>query len=222
MSLGRSRFPDPRRAPADAPLAMGGDLRPATLLDAYRHGIFPWPAGGDDAPILWWSPDPRAVLTPDGIHVSRTLARTLRSGRLRTTLDQAFTDVVAGCADRPGEGTWITPSMASAYAELHELGHAHSLEVWDAAGDLVGGIYGVAVGAAFCGESMFHRVRDASKVALVALTEHLRDTGFWFLDAQLPTPHLGSMGASVVARARYLDMLARAVAVDVRWRPARP
>jgi leucyl/phenylalanyl-tRNA---protein transferase len=217
VSRHASRFPDPHRAPADGPLAVGGDLDPDTLLDAYRHGIFPWPYGDASTPMLWWSPDPRAVFLRDGVHVSRSLARTLRSGRFSTSVDRAFDAVVAGCADRPGEGIWITSSMAAAYGKLHRLGHAHSVEVWDRQGGLVGGIYGVAVGAAFSGESMFHRVTGASKVALVTLADRLWARGFVFLDAQLPTPHLVSMGAAVMPRSAYLDALDRAVGADVRW-----
>lgn len=205
-----SRFPDPASAPGDAPLAVGGDLRPATLLDAYRHGIFPWPT--DDGELWWWSPDPRAVLPLGGPYVSRSLRKVLRSGRFRCTQDRAFGDVVAACADRRG-GTWILPVVRRAYVRLHELGHAHSVEVWE--GDaLVGGLYGVAVGASFTGESMFHRVGDASKVALVHLLAHLRARGFAMCDAQLPTPHLLAMGAEVVPRATFLDRLADAVARD--------
>ncbi len=208
-----SRFPDPREAPEDEPLAVGGDLEPATLLDAYSHGIFPWPSGGV---LWWWSPDPRAVVPLDAVHVSRSLSRTLRSGRFTTTVDQAFPAVMAACARRPGEGTWITGRMRRAYERLHGLGHAHSVEVWqdDA---LVGGLYGVTVGAAFMGESMFHRVSDASKVALVALAAHLRDRGFVLLDAQLPTPHLMSLGAVEWPRERYLEVLAVAVATEATF-----
>ncbi|MBA2576786.1 MAG: leucyl/phenylalanyl-tRNA--protein transferase [Euzebyaceae bacterium] len=213
----RSRFPDPRAAPRDAPLAWGGDLEPATLLDAYAHGIFPWPTS--DGTVYWWSPDPRAVLPLDGLHISRSLARTLRSGRLRCTLDQAFAAVVAGCADRPGEGTWITAGMAIAYEELHALGHAHSVEVWDAGRTLVGGLYGVALGGAFMGESMFHRVPDASKVALVHLADRLRGAGFALLDAQVPTPHLERLGARSVRRSEYLRRLEAAMALNARLTP---
>ena len=213
----RSRFPDPRAAPGDAPLAWGGDLEPATLLDAYAHGIFPWPTS--DGTVYWWSPDPRAVLPLDGLHISRSLARTLRSGRLRCTLDQAFAAVVAGCADRPGEGTWITAGMAIAYEELHALGHAHSVEVWDAGRALVGGLYGVALGGAFMGESMFHRVPDASKVALVHLADRLRRAGFALLDAQVPTPHLERLGARSVRRSEYLRRLEAAMALNARLTP---
>ncbi|HVM15830.1 MAG TPA: leucyl/phenylalanyl-tRNA--protein transferase [Egibacteraceae bacterium] len=210
-----SRFPDPRSAPRDGPLAWGGDLEPLTLLDAYSHGIFPWPVSEDA--VFWWSPDPRAVIPLDGLHVSRTLRRTLRSGRFRTTLDQAFPAVMAACADRPGEGTWITAAMRRAYATLHELGHAHSAEVWDGRGELVGGVYGVTIGAAFMGESMFHRATDASKVALVRLVEHLRERGFALFDVQLPTPHLARMGAVELDRGAYLDRLAAAVGQPARW-----
>lgn len=207
----RSRFPDPRSAPADAPLAWGGDLEPETLLDAYRHGIFPWPTS--DGAICWWSPDPRALIPLARVHVSRSLRRTLRSGRFQCTQDTAFAEVVAGCADRWPDGTWITPAIARAYSRLHQLGHAHSVEVWDADGALVGGIYGVAVGAAFSGESMFHRATDASKVALVELAARLQAGGFRLLDAQLPTPHLASMGAVAVPRSVFLRLLGMAAVV---------
>lgn len=202
------RFPDPRTAPGDAPLAVGGDLAPDTLVEAYAAGIFPWP--DEDGTVWWWSPDPRAVFDPGGVHVSRTLRRTLARGHLRPTLDTAFERVVAACADRPGEGTWITPQMASAYTRLHRLGLAHSVEVWQE-DRLVGGVYGVALGAAFMGESMFSRISDASKVALVALDRVLVRHGYHLFDAQLPTPHLLRMGAQVVARERFLDRLAVAV-----------
>jgi leucyl/phenylalanyl-tRNA---protein transferase len=203
----RSRFPDPSGAPPDAPLGWGGDLEPGTLLDAYRHGIFPWPSGGE---LFWWSPDPRAVIPLDGLHVSRSLRRALRSGRFVATANRACRDVLAACAHRPGEETWITPAMIAAYGRLHTLGHVHSVEVWDRDDRLVGGLYGVSVGAAFSGESMFHRVSDASKVALVYLVERLRARGFTLLDAQLPTPHLERLGARAVTRARFLRLLAAA------------
>jgi len=217
-----SRFPDPRRAPGDAPVAAGGDLEPATLLDAYRHGIFPWPLdeGHGPAPLLWWSPDPRAVIPLDGLHVSRTLARTLRRGVFACAVDTDFDAVVAYCADRPGEGTWITPAMASAYGRLHRLGAAHSVEVRDGGGALVGGVYGVTVGAAFCAESMFSRATDASKVALVALVAQLRADGFALLDAQLPTPHLKRMGAVALPRDVYLRRLSAAVDRPARFAAA--
>lgn len=201
---GGSRFPDPRESPGDEPLAYGGDLEPDTLLDAYRHGIFPWP--DEHGRLWWWSPDPRAVLPLDGFHVSRSLRRTLRSGHLRCTEDTAFTDVVRGCANRR-EGTWIVPALARAFQRMHELGHAHSIEVWDEGDRLVGGVYGLAIGGAFMAESMFHRADDASKVALLHLTESLRTRGFALLDVQLPTEHLASLGAISVSRDVYLDLL---------------
>jgi len=211
----RVRFPDPREADADGLLATGGDLEPATLLAAYRQGVFPWPADGVD--LLWWSPDPRAVLPPDGVHVSRSLARRLRRGGFRVTIDAAFDDVVAGCADRGvTEETWITPPMRAAYARLHRLGWAHSIEVW-ADGALAGGLYGVSVGALFAAESMFHRVTDASKVALVALTQHARAVGVRLVDVQMPTPHLASMGAVETSREDYLTALASAVTLPVTF-----
>jgi leucyl/phenylalanyl-tRNA---protein transferase len=210
----RFRFPDPRGADEDGLIASGGDLEPATLLAAYRGGIFPWPAEGID--LLWWSPDPRAVLPPDGVHVSRSLRRTLRQARFRVTIDAAFDDVIDACGDRGGEGTWITPALRAAYARLHRLGWAHSVEVW-AGGALVGGLYGVASGGLFAAESMFHRVRDASKVALVALGQHARAVGVTLIDVQMPSPHLAAMGAVTLARADYLDALALAVARPVNF-----
>jgi leucyl/phenylalanyl-tRNA--protein transferase len=211
-----SRFPDPRTGPGDAPLAWGGDLHPATLLDAYRHGIFPWPGG--DGTVFWWSPDPRAVIPLDGLRVSRSLRRSLRDGNLRCTVDKAFPAVVAACADRPGEGTWITPRLRAAYRGLHDRGFAHSVETWErATGRLVGGLYGVTLGGAFMGESMFHRVPDASKVALVTLVERLRQRGFLLLDAQVPTVHLRSLGAVELARAEFLGLLERALRVRTSW-----
>src|SRR5262245_50887023 len=152
----RSLF-DPSSADEDGLVAVGGDLSPGLLLEAYCCGVFPW--FNEDTPILWWSPDPRAVLDLDALHVPRRLQRTLRSGRFQHTLDRAFGHVIRGCADRPGTGTWITPDMIAAYERLHDLGFAHSLEVWQG-GELAGGIYGVALGGLFAGESMFTRLRD--------------------------------------------------------------
>lgn len=209
-----SRFPDPRTAPADGPLAYGGDLEVATLLDAYRLGIFPWP--GDEV-VWWWSPDPRAVLPMGGLYVSRSLRRTLRSGRLHTTSDTAFREVVEACARGREEGTWITADMRDAYTRLHQAGHAHSVEVRDDDGALVGGLYGVAVGRVFCGESMFYRVTNASKVAMVATMRVLERGGYDLFDVQLPTPHLASMGAVVMRRADYLALLAAGLERPARW-----
>lgn len=195
-------------------VAVGGDLRPARLLDAYRHGIFPWYSDGE--PVLWWSPDPRAIFELDGLHVSRRLRRTIRSGRFTPTVNRDFTGVMRGCADRPGEGTWITADMIAAYEELHRRGHAHSVEVWHE-GRLAGGVYGVAVGGLFAGESMFTRVRDASKVALAYLVERLRQRGFWLFDIQLLTPHTASLGAVEIPRGEYLARLRQALACDVSF-----
>lgn len=209
-----SRFPDPRGAPADAPLGWGGDLDVDTMLDAYRHGIFPWPHS--DGTVFWWSPDPRALIPLDGLHVSRSLRRTLRAGGLECTVDTAFEQVVAACAARPRGGTWIVGQLVDGYRRLHAHGAAHSVEVW-AGDELVGGLFGITVGGAFTGESMFHHRTDASKVALVRLVEHLRARGFVLLDAQMPTPHLTSLGAVAVTRDAFLDALAAAVRLPVTF-----
>lgn len=205
-------LPDPAGAPAgEELLAVGADLEPGTLIDAYRRGLFPMETERD-GPIGWWSPDPRGVLRLDGLAVSRSLRRSCR--RLRTTIDVAFGDVMAGCGDPRRAHGWITPAFRTAYGELHRLGWAHSVEVWHG-DDLVGGLYGVQVGGLFAGESMFHRVRDASKVALVALVEALGgDAGARegrLLDVQWATPHLRSLGAVAIPRRDYLELLARAV-----------
>jgi leucyl/phenylalanyl-tRNA--protein transferase len=203
----RFRFPDPAGADADGLLAQGGDLEPATLVAAYRQGVFPWPS--DDTALLWWSPDPRAILPLDALHVSRSLARTVRRARFRVTLNAAFPAVIDGCAAR--DETWITPAVRAAYVRLHGLGWAHSVEVWGPDGTLAGGLYGVAVGGLFAAESMFHRATDASKVAVVALVQHARRVGTTLLDVQVPTAHLATLGARAVSRAEYLTQLAAAV-----------
>jgi leucyl/phenylalanyl-tRNA---protein transferase len=209
----RFRFPDPRRADPEGLVAHGGDLEPATMIAAYRHGIFPWPY--DEAAMLWWSPDPRAVLPLDALHVSRSLARTLRRGRFRVTLNAAFPAVIDGCAAR--EETWITPAMRAAYVWLHGLGWAHSVEVWGPDGALAGGLYGVAVGGLFSAESMFHRVTDASKVAMVALVQHARRVGTTLVDVQVPSDHLASLGAHPIPRGEYLALLAASLARPVAF-----
>jgi leucyl/phenylalanyl-tRNA--protein transferase len=211
----RFAFPDPARADPEGLLAEGGDLEPSTLIAAYRAGIFPWPYDAHE--LLWWSPDPRAVLEPDALHVSRSLARLLRQQRFRVTLNAAFAEVIAGCADR--EETWITPGLRAAYVRLHALGWAHSVEVWTPDGALAGGLYGVAVGALFSAESMFHRARDASKVAVVALVEHARRDGHTVLDVQMPSTHLTSLGARTLPRREYLARVAAAVRRPVRMAP---
>jgi leucyl/phenylalanyl-tRNA---protein transferase len=207
-------LPGPEETDEDGVVGVGADLAPATLVDAYRRGIFPWPHPG--VPLPWFSPDPRGVLQLDAVHVSRSLRRTLRRSGWTTTVDAAFEDVVAGCAgERGGSGTWITPGMVRAYARLHVLGWAHSLEVWEE-DVLVGGIYGVQVGGVFTGESMFHRRTDASKVALLDLVVRFREAGGVLLDVQLTTEHLVGLGAVDVPRERFLDVLRRVRDDDVR------
>jgi len=207
-------FPPAAAAEPSGLLAVGGDLRPERLLAAYAAGIFPW---YEEPPILWFSPNPRAVLPLAGLHVPRRLRRTLRQGRFLLRLDTAFDAVVRACAaPRPGaEGTWITPEMIAAYGELHALGFAHSCEAWRD-GKLVGGVYGVSLGSAFFGESMFHHERDASKAALVGLAWQLRAWGFTLFDAQLQSPHLARFGAQEWPRKRFLQALHKAVARPTR------
>jgi len=181
-------------------LAAGGDLSPQRLLAAYRRGIFPWYSAGE--PILWWSPDPRLALFPDGLKISRSLAKTLRNANYEARLDTAFSDVIGACAGKPREaqaGTWITNEMQNAYRELHRLGYAHSVETW-IDGRLVGGLYGVAIGRAFYGESMFSDARDASKIALAHLCAYLKQRGFGIIDCQMETRHLASLGARPIPR----------------------
>lgn len=199
--------------PSDGPVddsdivAVGADLEPGTLLAAYRAGLFPMPF--DRRRIAWFSPDPRGILPLEGLHVSRSLRRSLRHFDVR--MDTAFRDVMIGCADPARPGGWINRPFVDAYTRLHELGWAHSVEVVDASGDLVGGVYGVRIGGFFAGESMFHRATDASKVALVHLVEWLRSTGGALLDVQWTTPHLTSLGAVDLPRADYLRRLAEAI-----------
>ena len=205
-------LPDPAGA-RDEPnglLAAGGSLSPEWLLSAYARGIFPWFSRGQ--PILWWSPDPRCVLEPGAFVVSRSLGQSLRNRGYETRIDGDFEGVIAACAaPRPGaDGTWITPPMRRAYLELHRLGHAHSFETWRD-GELLGGLYGVRLGRVFCGESMFSRARDASKVALSRLVDHCRESGVELIDCQMPTAHLASLGATAVPRVRFLERLAALV-----------
>jgi leucyl/phenylalanyl-tRNA--protein transferase len=191
-------------------LAAGADLSPGRLLDAYRRGIFPW--FGDEDPLLWWSPDPRMVLLVDELRVSRSLRKTLRAGRFRVTADRAFSAVVRGCAEprADDDGTWITTEMRAAYARLAALGYAHSVETWQ--GDaLVGGLYGVAIGRIFFGESMFARASDASKVALATLVRWLQRWDFRMIDCQMSTAHLASLGAREIPRREFLAEVERAV-----------
>ena len=189
-------------------VAIGGDLRPERLLEAYRNGIFPW--YDETTPICWWSPDPRAIFELDRFHVSRRLRRTVRSGRFHVTVNRDFSGVIRGCAEARADGTWITPEMIEAYEEFHSLGHAHSVEVWSEE-HLAGGIYGVAIGGFFAGESMFSRQSDASKVALVFLVERLRSRGFRLFDTQFLTDHTARLGASEIPRREYLARLQEAL-----------
>ena len=196
---------DPERADADGVVGVGADLEVGTLVAAYGCGVFPWPHQG--MPLLWFSPDPRAVLPPDRFHVSRSLRRTLQRSGWTTTVDADPAGVMAGCADRH-EGTWITSEMRDAYLELAALGWMRSVEVWED-GALIGGVYGVQVGGVFTGESMFSRRTDASKVALLELCERFAAAGGVLVDVQLPTDHLRSLGAVTVSRADFLRVLAR-------------
>ena len=190
-------------------VALGGRLDVPTLLSAYRAGVFPW---SSDPVLTWWSPDPRAIFDLESWRPHRTVGRTARRNGWTFSVDRAFTEVMQGCAETGGDrpSTWITTDFVRAYAELHRLGHAHSVEVWEGT-ELVGGLYGVALGGFFGGESMFHRRTDASKAAVGHLIERLRAGGFTLLDAQVPTPHLTRMGAVTIPRADYLARLKRAL-----------
>lgn len=201
-------------------LAAGGDLSPERLLAAYRHGCFPWYQDGQ--PVLWWSPNPRTVLYPEELHVSRSLRKKLRQGTFNVTFDRAFRDVIEGCAGPRSytDGTWITTPMQNAYVKLHQLGIAHSVEVWQDE-QLVGGLYGLAMGRLFFGESMFSHTTDASKAGFVTLVERLRDWGFKMIDCQMPTQHLASFGARAIARQAFAETLAKYLdePSSARWEP---
>lgn len=203
---GEPAFPPVEAALDDPPglLAAGGALHPEWLLAAYRRGIFPWYSEGQ--PLLWWSPDPRLVLVPSEIRISRSLGKILRRGRFEIRFDTAFAEVVAACAGprKGASGTWITPEMQRAYVRMHELGYAHSVEAWDD-GQLVGGLYGMALGRVFFGESMFSALPDASKVALV----HLCAAGYALIDCQLPSDHLARLGARTMSRCSFCAALQR-------------
>lgn len=215
-----SLFPDPETAPADAPLCMGGDLGPVRLLAAYSRGIFP--CYGQDQPIFWWSPEPRCVLPLENFHLPRRSERRLRASAFTLTLDAAFGRVIRACAlpragQSQGEG-WITPEMISSYERLHALGYAHSVEAWQGE-KLAGGLYGVALGRAFFGESMFHHVPEASRASLAGLVGLLRRRGALLLDCQQVSPHMQRMGAQGVPRNGFLQMLASALAPVAEDRP---
>lgn len=200
-------FPPVEHAEHGGILAIGGDLSPRRLLLAYSMGIFPW--FGDDQPILWWSPDPRCILEPGALRVNRSLARELRRARFNITYDRAFPRVIEACAKTPrreGTGTWLTRDMLEAYKLLHGLGYAHSVEAWFE-DRLVGGLYGIAVGRCFFGESMFHSIDNASKVAFVTLVTRLAELGYQLIDCQQTSAHLLSFGAREIARDLFLQRL---------------
>lgn len=204
-------FPSPYLASKEGLLAIGGDLSLNRLLLAYSNGIFPWYSEGE--PILWWSPDPRLVLYPAELKVSRSLKKNIKQNAFKITMDHAFEEVITECARvrlENHEGTWIVADMIQAFCRLHESGLAHSVEVWQD-NRLAGGLYGMSLGGCFFGESMFTRVTNASKVALVALVKHLRPLGFAFIDCQITTAHLTRFGAREISRSRYLDELAGAL-----------
>ncbi|HIJ83776.1 MAG TPA: leucyl/phenylalanyl-tRNA--protein transferase [Magnetococcales bacterium] len=217
-------FPPASMAEGNGLLAVGGDLSSQRLLAAYSGGIFPWFSEGD--PLLWWSPDPRLVLEPGWLHVSGSLKKTIKRGIFSITFDQAFADVIkaCACAGRPeGRGTWITRGMMDAYIRLHELGHAHSVEAWmsvDGQSRLAGGLYGVAMGGCFFGESMFYDFPDASKVAFVTLVKQLEAWGFSIIDCQMTTQHLLRFGAREISREKFLQSLEQSLRNSVfqgRW-----
>lgn len=214
------RFPPVERATPEGLLAIGGDLQPERLLEAYRHGIFPW--YNDDQPILWWSPDPRTVLFPDRLHVSRSVEKIIRRRQFTVTFDRSFREVMIQCAgprpQYPEGGTWITPAMIEAYTSLQQLGFAHSAEAWEH-DRLVGGVYGVALGGAFFAESMFTRVDNASKVALALLVRQLHAWGFRIMDCQQASPNVMRFGAEEIPRRMFMERLAEALALPDRRGP---
>ena len=211
-------FPGPSSAltEPDGLLAVGGNLQPQTLLKAYREGIFPWYEEGQ--PVLWWSPAQRSIIRPGDLHISRSLAKSIRQGKFKVTTDQDFPTVIKNCAAprAKSHGTWITVEMQRAYIQLNQLNHAHSLEVW-LEDELVGGLYGVTIGSVFCGESMFSHVPDASKIALAALSQTLFRKGFKSIDCQLPNPHLENMGAIEIPRSEFLNNLYQWRKQPVSW-----
>jgi leucyl/phenylalanyl-tRNA---protein transferase len=211
-------FPAAELADPSGLVCIGGCLSSDWLLDAYQHGLFPWPLIHDVDEPQWWSPDPRAIFEFDQFHVSRRLGETVRSKRFQITSDRDFSGVIRSCAtvgDRRNR-TWITPEMIDAYQQLHTLGHAHSVEAWRD-GELAGGVYGVAIGGLFAGESMFHRQRDASKVALLHLVQHLQNRGYQLFDIQQLTDHTASLGAVEIPRANYLQRLVKALDLPVTF-----
>lgn len=212
-----SRFFAPaERADRHGIVHVGGMLTTDWLLDAYRHGIFPWPS--NDGWLAWWSPDPRGIIELDELHVSRRLERRLRSGKFTVTIDQAFEAVIDGCAtaQERADETWILPEMREAYVQLHRRGVAHSVESW-CDGELAGGIYGIAIGGVFAGESMFYRVTDGSKIAIAHLVAHLRERGYRLFDVQMVTPHTETLGAKYIPRREYLKRLSQVIELPVTF-----
>ncbi len=200
-------FPSVEKSSPEGIVAVGGNLSPGILISAYSQGIFPWFSEGD--PILWWSPHPRCVLFPEDIHISKSMKKILKKGYFSFSFDRAFDRVIEGCRDTPrkGEkGTWLTREMVKAYKKLHSLGYAHSLEVW-LEGKIAGGLYGVSLGGCFFGESMFSRVSNASKTALIVLAKTVEKLSFLFIDCQVYTPHLETMGAKMISRQKFLQLL---------------
>jgi leucyl/phenylalanyl-tRNA--protein transferase len=200
-------FPSPEQASAEGIVAVGGDLQPERVMLAYRKGIFPWFESDDF--LLWWSPDPRMVLFPDRLKVSKSMRTVLRKKQFEVTFNKAFDQVVEACAKvkRFGQnGTWITPGLMEVYSSLHTQGHAHSVDVWEE-GSLVGGLYGIDLGTVFCGESMFSKSSNASKVALIYLVKELKKNKYELIDCQVPTQHLASMGAEPISRTEFLTFL---------------
>ncbi|MEA3465823.1 MAG: leucyl/phenylalanyl-tRNA--protein transferase [Thermodesulfobacteriota bacterium] len=204
----RLMFPAPSLADDNGLLAVGGDLCHQRLLLAYSCGIFPW--NHPDDPLLWWSPNPRCVLRPNELHISRTMAKKIRQGNFTITFDHDFSSCIEQCAnaDQRSDGTWVSSDIIEGYTTLHQMGYAHSVECWQD-GKLTGGLYGLAIGHCFCGESMFHTQRDASKLAFIALAKHLQQLNYQLIDCQLPTEHLHSLGAYDVSRDDFLHRLHR-------------
>ena len=214
MALNDDWIPEPEEPSFDGLVAIGGNLRSDTLLNAYREGIFPW----SDTPLTWWSPDPRGIIEMETFHVTSRLRRKMRQGKFTFTRDQAFAEVIRACAEPSEERgeTWLGDRLVAAYIEMHRLGHAHSVECW-CEGELVGGIYGVACGGLFAGESMFSRISDGSKMALTHLIAHLRECGFVLFDVQATNPHTELLGAIEIPRAEYLRRLRKAVERECRF-----
>ncbi len=213
-------FPPPHLAEKEGLLAIGGDLSEKRLLLAYQMGIFPW--FSQEEPLMWWTPDPRLILYPNELKISRSLKKTIKQNKFQITMDTAFEDVIMSCADvriENGEGTWIVDDMINSYCDLHKSGYAHSVEAWYQ-GELAGGLYGVSLGRCFFGESMFTRISNASKVAFVALVEYLKTRAFDFIDCQVTTGHLMRFGAREITRSRFLSELAQSLKTPTlrgRW-----